>query len=630
MKAADLNVDKMIEFRPEEGKVFFRGARSLILNADALGTLRKDLINTLGLERAKGFLIRYGWQLGYNDGISLKKDFEWDSDEETFIAGSVLFTFEGFAKVINDVVSVDQNEKKVIKKGRFINSFEADQHIRSFGITEQPVCWLLIGYAGGYGSAFLGEKVYYIETKCKGKGDPECEFEGRTLSQWGERIHQELPFYEDTRINEELDNAYQRIQEQNRKLERSLTIHQELYRLVLRSEDLTGITETISQIFKGSVLLFDSTLKELAAKSDTPTNLIKEVKIILTKKISSDTQPDITLVNRILPLEFHVPLNNFDYHGVILPIIAGEDILGFVSGIREKDIEIEQESLILLQRAADIYAVKMMRDKRMIEIENQFRSDFIDSLFNKKYSNINSLVTWGQRLGHNLLIPHYVLAMDIDYDKSNIKSSEKRLLLRKEVLETTTKLLTAEFSTAMCVEFQGKIVVLIPSSKPKEKLADFIHKVNTGLTYLRCAISFGIGGIVYEAEGYYQAYLQACKAIKVIKSFNKKDPVLFFDDLGSLSILLDVNDNTNLLEFMQKKLKPILDYDLSNQYDLITTLEQFLSSENIHKTSELTNLSLSGLKYRLNKIKDFGYNLNSREELFELQLAVKIYKLSSQ
>lgn len=81
---------------------------------------------------------------------------------------------------------------------------------------------------------------------------------------------------------------------------------------------------------------------------------------------------------------------------------------------------------------------------------------------------------------------------------------------------------------------------------------------------------------------------------------------------------------------MQKKLKPILDYDLSNQYDLITTLEQFLSSENIHKTSELTNLSLSGLKYRLNKIKDFGYNLNSREELFELQLAVKIYKLSSQ
>ncbi|MCO5387285.1 MAG: hypothetical protein NHB14_17690 [Desulfosporosinus sp.] len=92
------------------------------------------------------------------------------------------------------------------------------------------------------------------------------------------------PFYEDTRINEELDNAYQRIQEQNRKLERSLTIHQELYRLVLRSEDLTGITETISQIFKGSVLLFDSTLKELAAKSDTPTNLIKEVKNILTKK----------------------------------------------------------------------------------------------------------------------------------------------------------------------------------------------------------------------------------------------------------------------------------------------------------------------------------------------------------
>ena len=81
---------------------------------------------------------------------------------------------------------------------------------------------------------------------------------------------------------------------------------------------------------------------------------------------------------------------------------------------------------------------------------------------------------------------------------------------------------------------------------------------------------------------------------------------------------------------MQNTLKPILDYDARNHSDLITTLEQFLSCENIYLTSQKSNLSLSGLKYRLNKIKDFGYNLNSPEEIFELQLAVRLYKLSSQ
>ena len=94
--------------------------------------------------------------------------------------------------------------------------------------------------------------------------------------------------------------------------------------------------------------------------------------------------------------------------------------------------------------------------------------------------------------------------------------------------------------------------------------------------------------------------------------------------------MLDVSSDHDLLQFMHKKLEPILSYDLKNHSDLITTLEQYLNYSNINETSRRANLSLSGLKYRLNKIKDFGYNLNSPEEIFELQLAVKLYKLSSE
>lgn len=635
MKAMDLKMEELLEFRPQEGKVFFKGARTLVFNADAFGTLRRDLIHNLGFDRAKGFLIRYGWQLGYNDGISIKENFDWDSDEESFIAGSVLFTLEGFAKVENDFISIDREKNTFLKKGRFINSFEAEQHIRYFGLNDRAVCWMLIGYAGGYGSAYMGEKVYYKETKCRGKGDPDCEFEGKTLTQWGESIYQELPYYEDKSISEELENAYKRIQEQNRQLERSLIVHEELYQLVLRGEGLTGITQTISRIINGGILLFDNKLKILAFNQGLDQIIIKEFRNVLTKyldeilSLNRKLENHIKLVNRILPHKIHVSLNGIRYACVILPIIAGDDILGYVSAIHENCSEMEPESLILLQRTTDIYAVDMMKQKQMLDLEQQFRADFIETLFTQKYSNIDSLVAWGERLGQNILVAHYVLVMEIDYCESNKMSSEKILLLRKEVLHSTNKLLTQYFSSVMCVDLKEKIVVLIPAELTTSK--DFIKKIvkiiTERVTYLKSTVSFGIGGIVYQVADYNKSYLQACKALKVIRSFNKKERVLFFDELGSISILLDAQDNNNLLEFMEQKLKPLLDYDTNNNSELLTTLEHYLSTESIRKATQFSNLSLSGLKYRLNKIRDFGYDLQSPDELFELQLAVRIYKL---
>lgn len=630
MKAIDLKIDELLEFRPQEGKLFLRGARSLIFNADAMGTLRKDLIHNLGYERAKGFLLRYGWQLGYNDGISIKDKYNWDSEVESLLAGSVLFTYEGFAKAENDIVTIDRDKKIFLKKGRFVNSFEAEQHLRIFGVSEHPVCWMLCGYASGYGSSILGENVYFVETKCEGKGDSVCEFEGKTLSEWGERIVPELSFYEDSTIKEELDNAYKQIQEQNKRLERSISIHEELYQLVLRGEGLSGITETISRISNGDILLFDTNLKFLAHTSGLNITATKEVEYALKQHfahiLSPHIKPDIKSVNHLLPLDIPINVNELKFNCFVLPIIAGDHILGFVSALYKGSSEILQESRILLQRAADIYAVEMMRQKQRFEIEHQFRADFIDSLFSQKYLNTESLVAWGERLGHNILAHHYLLAMEITYDQSNV-SSERKLLIRKEIIEVINKWLSEQYSSVMCVEVKEKIVILFPAITSKDYIQKIAQKMIELLSYLKCDICFGIGSMVTKIEDYYSSYVQACKALKVIKSFNKKERILFYDDLGSMALLLDVENTTNLIEYMRKKLKPILDYDSKNDSDLLTTLEQYLSTENIHKAASVTNLSLSGLKYRLNKLKDFGYNLNYPDELFELHLAVRIYNI---
>src|ERR1700748_544571 len=41
--------------------------RQMVLSSAALGILRQQLARNIGIERIKGFLIRFGWEMGVND-----------------------------------------------------------------------------------------------------------------------------------------------------------------------------------------------------------------------------------------------------------------------------------------------------------------------------------------------------------------------------------------------------------------------------------------------------------------------------------------------------------------------------------------------------------------------------------
>jgi hypothetical protein len=44
------------------------------------------------------------------------------------------------------------------------HSWEAYAHLQMMGRSDEPVCWLLLGYASGYTSGFMGRLVLFQET----------------------------------------------------------------------------------------------------------------------------------------------------------------------------------------------------------------------------------------------------------------------------------------------------------------------------------------------------------------------------------------------------------------------------------------------------------------------------------
>ena len=57
----------LIKFSYEDGKVWFGEQRMLLMHVSAMAAFRRELLNSIGIERAKGFFLRLGYQAGIRD-----------------------------------------------------------------------------------------------------------------------------------------------------------------------------------------------------------------------------------------------------------------------------------------------------------------------------------------------------------------------------------------------------------------------------------------------------------------------------------------------------------------------------------------------------------------------------------
>ena len=62
-----LDLSEQIRFQSTEGKIWFGEQRMLLMQVSAMANFRRELVNSLGIERAKGFFLRLGYQSGLKD-----------------------------------------------------------------------------------------------------------------------------------------------------------------------------------------------------------------------------------------------------------------------------------------------------------------------------------------------------------------------------------------------------------------------------------------------------------------------------------------------------------------------------------------------------------------------------------
>jgi two-component system response regulator HydG len=89
---------ELVEFRPDRGIIRLHEQRVVLLSAAAMGLMRKELIDTLGLETARRLFLRFGFADGYHDAVSLRDRARWSNPLEGLHAGIVLHRLEGVVR----------------------------------------------------------------------------------------------------------------------------------------------------------------------------------------------------------------------------------------------------------------------------------------------------------------------------------------------------------------------------------------------------------------------------------------------------------------------------------------------------------------------------------------------------
>jgi DNA-binding NtrC family response regulator len=260
-----LQLAELLDFRPDEGVIRLHEQRVVILSAAAMGLLRKELIDTLGAETARRLLMRFGFADGYHDAVSLRDRGAWSDPREGLRTGGVVHTLEGIVR--SDLLSLefDPDSGRFDAEVEWRDSYEAEQHVHHYGISEQPVCWSLVGYVSGYASACFEREIYFRESSCLGEGEKSCTVVGRDAASWGAEIEGLRHDFQSKDLGHEVERlraaVQRRLQEVTRreraleKRERELNVlreriarHTAAKHFIARSEAMQEVLELAARV----------------------------------------------------------------------------------------------------------------------------------------------------------------------------------------------------------------------------------------------------------------------------------------------------------------------------------------------------------------------------------------------
>ncbi len=414
------------------------------------------------------------------------------------------------------------------------------------------------------------------------------------------------------------------VNRQSAVLERAEEIHRVFMQIVLHGGGLPEITDKLSQLIEGAVVVLDDEDRVLAASR------LDEVRDSLASAglLASD--------GRIVAGDALVPRTRVQAtRGVgwaVAPVLAGSMRHGRILAV-QGDRPLRDDVLIALERAATVVALDATKKLAVTAVERKFRSDFLHELLSGRARSLPEVLNRSRSLGWDLERPLIVVVAELEPLPDGQRPDVEEQRLRARLTDAWTSAVRGCDPGAAVAGFASEFIAVVGVEEdrdPAEAAGSLARAIANGLAQRsRHLLSLGVSRPVGTPGELAIAYDQATKALQIGRRIHGPGAVTRFDSLGVYRLLSLIDDAEELRSFAYECLGPLLTLDRPERDDLLQTLEALVECNlNVARAARRLYFHYNTLRYRIVKLERLLGPFTTDSNLcLQIELALQIIRI---
>ena len=409
------------------------------------------------------------------------------------------------------------------------------------------------------------------------------------------------------------------ISKQAEQLKESSKIHESFLELAINDRSIHQILQTLSTL-----------IQEPTAYVDTVFH-----KVYFSENVSEDSL-------YLKGLSYEIILNEYREKYQCIDVVNKEQKFGYIMLLSDRSDRTYPDTDSNIYKTAIEYASIVIILRMQIRISNRmieekYYSSFVGDLMLNNVKTREEINTRAHLYGWNLDGGGFVAIIDINNIKKyylrnlDTGTNEKLQKYTDQIFDTSIKYIKQAFPSTIYYSQSDFIAFLITGKLPvsaRKTLADTFSQIQHSLlNAVPFTISMGVGMYVDDIINIHNSYQQAKQVIQTVYQIQQFNRLFFYDQIGIYRLLFSISSNNEAIEFCDKYVKPLQQYDDQHHANLIETLQSIINCGwNLKLASEKLFLHYNSVKYRFQKICDLlEIDLRDNSKHTEIELALKIY-----
>jgi PucR C-terminal helix-turn-helix domain/GAF domain len=291
---------------------------------------------------------------------------------------------------------------------------------------------------------------------------------------------------------------------------------------------------------------------------------------------------------------------------LLVRVATADESLGYLWFPAVGALDIDHPLVATAQRAARVLALELIRERVAVETERRLGRDFLLNLLSDAPADPATLESLARQVWRRYGSPHRPVTIRVGPEWPTPTSQ----------LERARRVIAHARPGDLVAAHRGEIVLMLAESDRGRAGAE-VGRLQALLAAERVELSMVIGAVCRDLSEDRRCTL-ACVHLHELLGFR---PLIWLEELESLTILFEANDRKRLDQFVHTVLGPI-----AERPELIATLRAYyVSGRNRARAARQLNVHVNTLRYRLERIESLiGRSFDDPAKEAAIQLAVSV------